>query len=179
MANTVIAVKTAIMAIHLVAVCIKYLSNVIFFVQNIKFWDVVHLFLDCDCDFQGTLSEVCDKGSEGNCLCKEGYEKPRCDRCLPGYYNYPECIKCNCSTVGSASFACDPTTGKCPCLNNFASKQCSQCSAGYYDYPQCLRESIWTVHFVFYLHRNFHIHLDFLLFCSMQLWNAWFEWHFM
>lgn len=95
-------------------------------------------FIDCDCDFQGTLAEVCDKDS-GKCLCKDGYEGPRCDRCLPGYYNYPECVKCNCSTVGSASFTCD-ATGKCPCLNNFASKQCTQCSAGYYDYPQCLRE---------------------------------------
>lgn len=95
--------------------------------------------LVCNCDYQGTEGEVCDKET-GQCLCKDGYEEPRCGNCLPGYYNYPECIKCNCSTVGSASFTCD-ATGKCPCLNNFAGKQCTQCAAGYYDYPQCLRKS--------------------------------------
>lgn len=141
MANTVIGVKMGIMVIHLVVVRTTINFNHFHSISMLGA-EKIHLFLyhsiDCDCDFQGALAEVCDKDS-GQCLCKDGYEVPRCDRCLPGYYNYPECIKCNCSTVGSASFTCDPT-GKCPCLNNFASKQCTQCSAGYYDYPQCLRK---------------------------------------
>lgn len=100
-------------------------------ISNLKFQ-----FLDCNCDLQGTESDICDKGT-GKCLCKEGYGGPRCDQCLPSYFSYPECVKCNCSSVGSVSMTCD-TSGKCPCLNNFAGKQCTQCSAGYYDYPQCL-----------------------------------------
>lgn len=97
----------------------------------------INLFTDCNCDLEGTVYEICDK-EQGVCLCKEGYGGVRCDQCSPGYYNYPNCIKCNCSTVGSVSNTCD-VNGKCPCLNNFAGKQCSQCSAGYYNYPQCLR----------------------------------------
>lgn len=117
------------------------------------------LFVDCDCDLQGTLGEVCDKSS-GQCLCKDGYETPRCDHCLPGFWNYPQCEKCNCSTVGSASFACDAFTGKCPCLNNFAGKQCTQCSAGNYDYPQCLRKLRWR-------RKQFHHIAHYLVLISM------------
>lgn len=98
--------------------------------------NLLSFILDCDCDLQGTDAEVCDK-QFGKCLCNEGYGGLRCDQCVSTYYNYPDCIKCNCSAVGSVSFACD-TFGKCPCLSNFAAKQCTQCSAGYYDYPQCL-----------------------------------------
>lgn len=98
---------------------------------------------DCNCDISGTVAEVCDK-SLGKCLCKEGYGGPKCDQCLPGFYNYPECIPCNCSTLGSVSTVCDPT-GKCPCLTSFAGKQCSLCSTGYYSYPDCLRKYFFLV----------------------------------
>ncbi len=37
----------------------------------------------CDCDPKGTTDEVCDKRN-GQCLCKEGFGGPRCDRCEPG-----------------------------------------------------------------------------------------------
>lgn len=57
------------------------------------------LRIDCNCDLQGTLAEVCEK-STGQCLCKEGFGGPRCDKCLPGYYNYPDCQPCNCSISG-------------------------------------------------------------------------------
>lgn len=97
--------------------------------------DNSRFFIDCNCDLKGTVGEVCDKNS-GKCLCKEGYGGPRCEQCVPGYYNYPDCVPCNCSTLGSVSPFCD-VTGKCPCLNSFAGKQCSLCSAGYYSYPDC------------------------------------------
>lgn len=99
---------------------------------------IVDLYTDCNCDLQGTLAEVCEK-STGQCLCKEGYGGPRCDKCLPGYYNYPDCVPCNCSIMGSVSTICD-ASGKCPCLASFAGKQCTQCSTGYYAYPECLRK---------------------------------------
>lgn len=60
-------------------------------------------------------------------------------QCIPGYYNYPDCVPCNCSILGSISTTCD-VTGKCPCLNGFAGKQCTLCGAGYYKYPECLRK---------------------------------------
>lgn len=94
--------------------------------------------LDCDCDVQGTEEEVCNKES-GTCICREGFGGPRCDQCLPGYYNYPDCKPCNCSATGSTAITCD-NSGKCNCLSNFAGKQCTLCSAGYFNYPECLRK---------------------------------------
>lgn len=91
---------------------------------------------DCNCDSRGTLDEVCDKGN-GQCLCREGYGGPRCDQCIPGYYNYPDCVPCNCSGAGSVSTVCD-VTGKCSCLPNFSGRQCTMCLPGYYQYPECL-----------------------------------------
>lgn len=44
----------------------------------------------CDCDSSGTSEEICNK-TTGQCLCKENFMFPRCDRCAPGYYNYPMC----------------------------------------------------------------------------------------
>lgn len=44
----------------------------------------------CDCDSSGTSEEICNK-TTGQCLCKENFMFPRCDRCAPGYYNYPTC----------------------------------------------------------------------------------------
>lgn len=97
-----------------------------------------HLFSDCNCDNRGTESEVCEKDN-GKCLCKEGYGGARCDQCLAGYYGYPNCKPCNCSTIGSSSIGCD-VTGKCSCLANFASKTCDQCKSGYFNYPECTSE---------------------------------------
>ena len=60
----------------------------------------------CDCDAKGTIEEVCDK-SNGQCLCKEGFGGPRCDRCEPGWFDYPTCTPCECADVGSGSAICD------------------------------------------------------------------------
>lgn len=79
---------------------------------------------------------MCDQYS-GQCLCREGFGGPRCDQCISGYYNYPDCIPCNCSLTGSPSSSCD-ASGKCHCTANFAGRQCNLCSAGYYQYPECL-----------------------------------------
>ena len=95
-------------------------------------------FIDCDCDHEGTESEICNKES-GQCICREGFGGPRCDRCLPGFYNYPSCQPCNCSPTGSSAITCD-NTGKCNCLINYSGKLCNMCSAGYYNYPDCLRK---------------------------------------
>lgn len=94
--------------------------------------------LDCNCDVKGTKDEICDKSS-GRCICKAGYGGELCDQCSPGYYGYPDCKPCNCSTIGSQATNCD-INGKCHCLGNFGGRTCDSCSPGYYKYPECQRK---------------------------------------
>lgn len=93
---------------------------------------------DCNCDISGTEQAICDKET-GRCICKEGYGGERCDMCILGYYDYPDCKPCNCSKVGSHGSTCS-TTGKCSCLSNYAGRTCEQCYPGYYNYPECKRK---------------------------------------
>lgn len=48
------------------------------------------LFLDCECNSVGSVSQVCDKES-GNCTCKSKYSGRTCNQCEAGYYEYPTC----------------------------------------------------------------------------------------
>lgn len=47
------------------------------------------LATECVCDYRGTVREVCD--ASGRCLCRQGVDGERCDRCQPGYHNFPNC----------------------------------------------------------------------------------------
>ncbi|NXQ62581.1 LAMB3 protein, partial [Anthoscopus minutus] len=50
---------------------------------------------ECDCDFQGTEEEGCDKAA-GRCLCRAGVTGPRCDQCQRGHCGpYPGCQLCH------------------------------------------------------------------------------------
>lgn len=100
-------------------------------------------FTDCNCDLIGSLPEVCNK-TNGQCMCKEGYAGPRCDKCLHSYNGYPDCKPCGCSERGSATSICD-ASGKCPCLPSFAGRTCEQCSPGYYQYPECKCKSVYII----------------------------------
>ena len=99
------------------------------------------MFVDCDCDVKGTVSEICDKNN-GRCLCKPGYGGARCDQCISGFTGFPNCLPCNCSSIGSPSESCD-VTGKCVCHPHFGGKQCNQCSPGFYQYPNCTGRPIY------------------------------------
>lgn len=55
--------------------------------------------------FQGTWP--------GQCQCREGYTGKKCDRCAFGYRGYPNCLRCNCSLIGSINE--DPCTESCLC----------------------------------------------------------------
>ncbi|KAM4693155.1 laminin subunit alpha-2 isoform 1-T1 [Discoglossus pictus] len=96
----------------------------------------------CDCDPIGSLNDVCVKDEKqaeqgilpGSCLCKPGYGGQRCDRCALGYTDYPHCVKCNCSVVGSSNE--DPCIAPCVCKNNVDGVNCDRCKRGFFNLQQ-------------------------------------------
>ncbi|PIO66984.1 laminin EGF-like protein [Teladorsagia circumcincta] len=78
----------------------------------------------CDCNPKGSESFCCDEYG-GQCKCKANIIGRRCDRCAPGYYNYPDCIKCKCS-IGQQ---CDEQTGQCFCPPHVEGTACDKCSS--------------------------------------------------
>lgn len=57
---------------------------------------------------------LCPPGKwPGQCPCRKGYAGDKCDRCQFGYRGFPNCVPCDCSTVGSVNE--DPCTEPCLC----------------------------------------------------------------
>ncbi|VDM65097.1 unnamed protein product [Strongylus vulgaris] len=100
----------------------------------------------CDCIARGSESFCCDEYG-GQCKCKPNIIGRRCERCAPGYYNYPECIKnatflsatrvtagisheCKCS-VGQQ---CDEHTGQCFCPSHVEGTSCDKCVSYAFGY---------------------------------------------
>ncbi|XP_028448187.1 laminin subunit alpha-3 isoform X1 [Perca flavescens] len=88
----------------------------------------------CICDYRGTAYGVCD--ASGRCLCRQGVEGERCDRCRQGYHSFPNCRECVCDGAGVADSVCSPN-GQCVCFPNYAGQDCDECAPGYYGYPDC------------------------------------------
>ncbi|KAH9420223.1 Laminin subunit alpha-2 [Dermatophagoides pteronyssinus] len=92
----------------------------------------------CQCNGPG-MNKLCVKDDShqiegrhpGDCLCREGFEGPRCDRCAQGYRNYPRCEQCTCVNAGIInSKVCD---GNCICKPNVIGHRCNKCKEGYYN----------------------------------------------
>ncbi|KAG7214822.1 hypothetical protein INR49_010714 [Caranx melampygus] len=88
----------------------------------------------CICDYRGTTYGICD--TFGRCLCRQGVEGERCDRCQPGYHSFPNCQACLCDGAGVADGFCSPS-GACTCLPNYGGQECDECAPGFYGYPDC------------------------------------------
>ncbi|XP_076800337.1 laminin subunit alpha-5-like isoform X2 [Clavelina lepadiformis] len=89
----------------------------------------------CECDSAYTIGSC--EPTTGRCYCKVQYAGDRCDRCAPGYYDFPECRPCDCYYNGTLNDVCLPVGDACPCKYNFAGKYCDECAAGFYLFPTC------------------------------------------
>ncbi|KAL3982290.1 Laminin EGF-like (Domains III and V) family protein [Acanthocheilonema viteae] len=78
--------------------------------------------LPCECSSQGSTSFMCEEYG-GECPCRPNIIGRQCDRCAPGYYSFPDCIKCRCPD----NHLCDENTGQCFCPPHVQGKNCDSC----------------------------------------------------
>ncbi|XP_023597830.1 laminin subunit alpha-3 isoform X2 [Trichechus manatus latirostris] len=86
----------------------------------------------CNCSLRGsvgTATPECDRDS-GQCRCKPRITGRQCDQCASGFYQFPECVPCNCSQEGTEPGVCDPRTGACLCKENVEGTECNVCRKG-------------------------------------------------
>jgi laminin, alpha 3/5 len=70
-------------------------------------------------------------------LCKEGRSGSECRQCKPGFYQFPDCVPCNCNEYGSNGLSCNSDTGKCNCKPQFIGDKCNECAPNLYNFPSC------------------------------------------
>ena len=83
----------------------------------------------CECDLQGSTSVECNQLS-GECTCKPDVVGLTCTRCKVGYYGFPNCLPCEC-TSGSV---CNEVTGACVCPPNVRGRACDQCETNFWRF---------------------------------------------
>ncbi|CAL4101417.1 unnamed protein product, partial [Meganyctiphanes norvegica] len=92
--------------------------------------------LPCDCSGPGTTGSCVQDDKQfnlgifpGACICTEGFEGPRCNKCAKGYRRFPSCEPCPCSRAGSVNQDCD---GECVCKDNVIGDRCDTCAAAHF-----------------------------------------------
>ncbi|XP_046407142.1 laminin subunit beta-1 isoform X2 [Ischnura elegans] len=86
----------------------------------------------CDCNSIGALDNFCD-AQTGQCKCRPNTYGRQCDQCQLGFWNFPNCQRCDCN--GHAD-VCDAKTGTCiDCRNFTEGYNCERCIEGHYGNP--------------------------------------------
>ncbi|XP_033329969.2 laminin subunit alpha [Megalopta genalis] len=89
---------------------------------------------ECNCSPLGVVDGnlQCDLFN-GTCKCKENIVDRQCDKCKPGYSQFPHCEKCDCDTRGTTGDICDQYTAECFCKSNVQGSACDICKEGTFD----------------------------------------------
>nr|AAV51313.1 ORF-2 [Sea perch iridovirus] len=86
--------------------------------------DPNHKCKECLCNVQGSSHQFCDKVT-GQCVCKPHVIGPKCDLCVPGYFNtHAGCEPCMCHPNHSTSQECNQA-GQCVCKEGFTGLMCA------------------------------------------------------
>ncbi|XP_069771812.1 laminin subunit alpha-3-like [Narcine bancroftii] len=106
------------------------------------------------CRCNPTFSEGCEE-TTGTCRCRVGFGGEDCNRCAPGHYNFPLCIRssifttplpvtiipspghlqnCKCDARGTVGNTClvNPYTQHCECKPHYTGPYCTHCHIGYF-----------------------------------------------
>lgn len=87
----------------------------------------------CDCNSIGALDNFCNV-TTGQCKCRANTYGRECNQCRVGFWNFPNCERCDCN--GHAD-TCEANTGVClNCKDNTTSFHCDNCVEGYYGDPR-------------------------------------------
>ena len=89
---------------------------------------------ECNCSPLGVVDGdlQCDF-LNGTCRCKENVQGRQCDKCRPGYSQFPHCEKCDCDTRGTTANICDQYTAECFCKKNVQGLACDVCKEGTFN----------------------------------------------
>ncbi|XP_026299731.1 laminin subunit alpha [Apis mellifera] len=89
---------------------------------------------ECNCSPLGVIDGdlQCDFFN-GSCRCKENVVGRQCDKCRPGYSQFPHCEKCDCDIRGTTEEICDQYTAECYCKENVQGLACDICKEGTFN----------------------------------------------
>jgi hypothetical protein len=82
----------------------------------------VLIFQPCNCQSGSSISQQCDLYT-GRCKCLPDFNGDKCDSCLFGFYQYPNCLLCLCSADGTTKESCNDK-GQCQCDEQTGQCQC-------------------------------------------------------
>jgi laminin, alpha 3/5 len=86
----------------------------------------------CNCNNRYSTGNCADQ--TGQCECKEQYDGQYCEKCAPGFTDYPTCRPCDCNVNGRADNTCGEP---CHCKFGYLGPYCDKCVDRYYGFPTC------------------------------------------